>query len=187
MDSQPFSILLNRVLFDPLAYLHPERIKIASEFISTATARSMANELIIAIFQLNVTLHELDNITCQWVKHWFRFPQVAYLIGCQTLRADLAWQAGLFRLPAWAHVFTRMNFQTPVSSARQPVDHQKIIQTGYSRLLSKITHLPEPLIPRFALLFHPCVDQAVPLPVVAPELFNLAVQYAQTNPHQPPC
>lgn len=52
MNRQPLPIIWQKVIFDPLSYIHPQRLQIASEMIVKPAARAAANELILAAWQL---------------------------------------------------------------------------------------------------------------------------------------
>ncbi|HCL5266587.1 TPA: oxygen-regulated invasion protein OrgA, partial [Salmonella enterica] len=52
MNRQPLSVIWQKVIFDPLSYIHPQRLQITSEMIDRPAARAAANELILAACQL---------------------------------------------------------------------------------------------------------------------------------------
>ncbi|EDQ1113057.1 oxygen-regulated invasion protein OrgA, partial [Salmonella enterica subsp. diarizonae] len=43
MNRQPLPIIWQKVIFDPLSYIHPQRLQIASEMIVRPAARAAAN------------------------------------------------------------------------------------------------------------------------------------------------
>lgn len=49
MNRQPLPIIWQRIIFDPLSYIHPQRLQIAPEMIVRPAARAAANELILAV------------------------------------------------------------------------------------------------------------------------------------------
>lgn len=52
MNRQPLPIIWQRIIFDPLSYIHPQRLQIAPEMIVRPAARAAANELILAAWRL---------------------------------------------------------------------------------------------------------------------------------------
>lgn len=94
MNRQPLPIIWQRIIFDPLSYIHPQRLQIAPEMIVRPAARAAANELILAAWRLKNGEKECiqNSLTQLWLRQWRRLPQVAYLLGCHKLRADLARQ-----------------------------------------------------------------------------------------------
>lgn len=107
MNRQPLPIIWQRIIFDPLSYIHPQRLQIAPEMIVRPAARAAANELILAAWLLKNGEKECiqNSLTQLWLRQWRRLPQVAYLLGCHKLRADLARQGALLGLPDWAQAF----------------------------------------------------------------------------------
>lgn len=186
MNKQPFSETLQRVLFDPLSYLHPQRVRFSVNFTAQPATRAAANELLLAAFQLEAHRFDLTPQAKECVRHWYQLPQTAYLIGCHTLRAELAWGGGLLSLPTWASHFTSITLRTSTARGLQNVDHSVLMSTGYARLQAWSTRLPKPLAQRFPLLFSPHIDTAPPQPAADPLILTLALQHAQRNPNTPP-
>lgn len=186
MNKQPFPVTLQRVLFDPLSYLHPQRVGFPANLTARPAERAAANELLLAAFRLEVYPFDLTPLAREWVRHWYRLPQTAYLIGCHTLRAQLAWEGGLLNLPVWASHFTSITFPTNVASGLQNIDNNLLMKTGYARLQAWSSQLPKPLAQRFTLMFPTHIDTAPLQPAADPLILTLALQHAQRNPNNPP-
>lgn len=179
---------LLRVLFDPLSYLHPRRLSLPPALTESAAARAAANELLLGAYRLDsdcVDL-ELDALARQWLRHWQRLPQVAYLIGCHSLRAGLAWRGGLLTLPEWAHTFSAIALPTDAAPPQPIPGHDALLRAGYARLQAWRERLPLPLAQRLPLLFPSHVDTVEPAPGADPLILTLALQHAQRHPHTPP-
>lgn len=186
MNKQPFPVTLQRVLFDPLSYLHPQRVGFPANLTAQPAARAAANELLLAAFCLEVHHLNLTPLAREWVRHWYRLPQTAYLIGCHALRAELAWEGGLLNLPIWASHFTSIALPTDAVLGLQNINNSVLMKTGYAKLQAWGAQLPKPLAQRFPLLFPPHIDAAPPQPAADPLILTLALQHAQRNPNTPP-
>ena len=175
MISSLLSAQLQRVIYDPLSYIHPERIRIVPELIAQPAQRAAVNELLIRARRLDICSTEscyvlreplVQHLLCQWDL----LVQVAFLLGCSARRGELAWQGKLLRLPEWARLFLQASL--PVT----------ILCTGYSLLQGSIRHLPQFLTQRVSLLFPPQAECALSSPPVDPLMLLLTLQHAQKYP-----
>ncbi|UGA39635.1 hypothetical protein JOS77_09385 [Chromobacterium haemolyticum] len=130
---------------------------------------------------------QLDPLARQWLRHWRRLPQTAYLLGCHALRAGLGWQAGgLLRLPDWAQEFAAVALPPDAAAAQRPaLSHGALLLTGYGRLQAWRERLPRPLAQRLPLLFPPEADAAPPQPAADALIdFDLGpTTCPETSPH----
>ena len=97
MISSLLSAQLQRVIYDPLSYIHPERIRIVPELSAQPAQRAAVNELLIRAGRLDICSTEsryvlreplVQHLLCQWDL----LVQVAFLLGCSARRGELAWQ-----------------------------------------------------------------------------------------------
>lgn len=185
MNRQPLPIIWQKIIFDPLSYIHPQRLQIASEMIVKPAARAAANELILAAWQLKTGEKESiqNSLTQLWLRQWYRLPQVAYLLGCHKLRADLARQGALLGLPDWAQTFLAMNQGTSLSVCGKAPNHRFLLSVGYAQLNALSEFLPESLAQRFPLLFPLFIKEASKQDAVQMSILLLALQYAQKYPN----
>ncbi|EPE0972890.1 oxygen-regulated invasion protein OrgA [Salmonella bongori] len=188
MNRQSLSIIWQKVIFDPLSYIHPQRLQIASEMIVRPAARAAANELILAALQLKIEEKEniQNSLTQLWLRQWHRLPQIAYLLGCHKLRADLARQGALLKLPDWAQAFLAMHQGTSLSVCDKAPNHRFLLSVGYGQLNALNKCLPESLAQRFPLLFPPFIEEAAKQDAVEMSILLLALQYAQKYPNSVP-
>lgn len=185
MTRPSLSEIWQSIIFDPLSYIHPQRINLAAELIERPAARAAANELILAAWQLdkgNIGFTQ-NSLTQLWLRQWHRLPQVAYLLGCHERRADLARQGLLLKLPDWARAFLVVNQGTSQSTGTQALDHSMLLSIGYAQLKAWCSCLPEPLIQRFPLLFPAFIEGAPEQPAVESSILILALQHAQRYPN----
>ncbi|EAV0498515.1 TPA: oxygen-regulated invasion protein OrgA [Salmonella enterica subsp. enterica serovar Typhimurium] len=188
MNRQPLPIIWQRIIFDPLSYIHPQRLQIAPEMIVRPAARAAANELILAAWRLKNGEKECiqNSLTLLWLRQWRRLPQVAYLLGCHKLRADLARQGALLGLPDWAQAFLAMHQGTSLSVCNKAPNHRFLLSVGYAQLNALNEFLPESLAQRFPLLFPPFIEEALKQDAVEMSILLLALQYAQKYPNTVP-
>ncbi|HID7510660.1 TPA: type III secretion apparatus protein OrgA/MxiK [Enterobacter hormaechei] len=186
MDKLSLTDALQRVLFDPLSYLHPQRVQIPASLTASSAARAAVNELLIRTYRLEIRCADLSPLARQWVRHWGHLPHTAYLIGCHTLRAELAWGGESLNLSAWVHPFTAIELPATRPAGRHVTSHDMLLKTGYSRLQAWASQLPEPLAQRFPLLFPSDIDTAALQPAADPLILTLALQHAQRYPNIPP-
>ncbi|AJQ75268.1 Oxygen-regulated invasion protein OrgA [Salmonella enterica subsp. enterica serovar Montevideo str. USDA-ARS-USMARC-1903] len=163
-------------------------MQIAPEMIVRPAARAAANELILAAWRLKNGEKECiqNSLTQLWLRQWRRLPQVAYLLGCHKLRADLARQGALLGLPDWAQAFLAMHQGTSLSVCNKAPNHRFLLSVGYAQLNALNEFLPESLAQRFPLLFPPFIEEASKQDAVEMSILLLALQYAQKYPNSVP-
>lgn len=187
MNTARLSMRLQRIRFDPLSYLHPQRVQIPARLINTPTARTAVNDILLRSYALDWQPFQLDALAKQWIHHWYRLPHVAYLIGCHSLRADLAWKGNSCKLPHWANNFMRLTLPTEISTGHKVIGDTELLTAGYTRLHPWVTRLPQPLAQRFPLQFPAAIEMAIndtaPQAEADPLILTLALQYAERYPN----
>lgn len=182
MSTQRLSMRLQRIRFDPLSYIHPLRLKLPDRLINTPAARTAVNDILLRSYALDWHHFQLDALAKQWIHHWYRLPDVAYLIGCHSLRADLAWKGDSCKLPHWVNSFMRITLPTEISTSHKVIGHTEILTAGYTRLYPWVARIPMPLAQRFPLLF-PAIEMAMndtaPQAGANPLILTLALKYAE--------
>jgi type III secretion system OrgA/MxiK family protein len=182
--------LLQPIMFNPLSYLHKQRLPLCSAQ-TTLQQKSVINDLLIAHYQLCITWTPptpMPPILFTLLEHWYRLPQVAYLLGCHTLRATLCWRDEWRRLPAWAQRFALIPAaSSAIPTQRGTLTQNRILQAGYQLLTATYDPLPIPLASRLALMFpEKSSEQTMPMSQANFLLVKLALHYAQTYPHALP-
>ncbi|EHQ9038097.1 type III secretion apparatus protein OrgA/MxiK [Escherichia coli] len=187
MISSLLSAQLQRVIYDPLSYIHPERIRIVPELIAQPAQRAAVNELLIRAGRLDICSTEsrhvlreplVQHLLCQWDL----LVQVAFLLGCSARRGELAWQGKLLRLPEWARFFLQASLPVTIPSGILLAESAGVLCTGYSLLQGCIRHLPQFLTQRVSLLFPPQAECALSSSPVDPLMLLLTLQHAQKYP-----
>lgn len=147
-----------QILNDPISYLHHQRLGFHPEVYNTPLSRTYINEFIIDYYGLDVNLppevliHPTVNL---WVKNWYLFPYITYLIGCCLLSNSLLWRGYIFTQPEWVAEFITSDYFTKNNHSEPRVipDEFRITSTGYQGLSIWIESLPEQLKMRFELMF----------------------------------
>nr|WP_241391630.1 type III secretion apparatus protein OrgA/MxiK [Yersinia frederiksenii]ULG19988.1 invasion protein OrgA [Yersinia frederiksenii] len=177
-------VSLNKILYDPLSYLHSQRLQLNYHLISTAICRSAVNDCIFDIFKLTDTKININTQINFWICHWSYLLQIAYLIGCHENREELMWRGRLLNIPVWARDFLKI---VPIYTPKSPSlplakdIHSIILKTGYSGLIGYIKELPEPLRQRFSLSFPDCIDSVDSQFTVNPFILMVISQYVKAN------
>lgn len=179
---------LNKILYDPLSYLHPERLKLNHGLISTPLCRSFVNEIIFDVFNLSDNALTIDSQVKFWVHNWYDLPQIVYLIGCHVSRGELMWRGRILFIPAWARNYLKMTpsyIPEPLSSTLKEFTHCSIIKAGYAGLTNYIDSLPPSLKQRFPLSFPDCVDNISSQFTVDTFTLRIISQYVKKNQSSP--
>ncbi|AZN35911.1 type III secretion apparatus protein OrgA/MxiK [Iodobacter ciconiae] len=182
--------MLKQILHEPLSYIHEARLRLPP-MLNGAPQSIIINEMLINRLHLSTEPPQITagSTVLQGVLNWQHLPRTGFLISCQRMRASLARQGGLQRLPAWAQPFARLDLIPPQPSLNgETISFTDLIKQSYLELYACLGPLPPALKQRLALLFPPFVDTIKaqsPLAPAYPLLFNQALQYAQRHPHPP--
>lgn len=179
---------LRRILAEPLAYLHPQRLVIPSEF-EGAEARSLLNRMVREGLALPGALPStaLGCVAKHWVRHWRQLPSIALLMGAYRLLPALARGAALRCLPASARRFAgyRLGNRGGLPVEGLSVSRAQVEAAGLNALWGWHKQVPSWLLECLALQFsEPVVGlhRQWPVPEPDPTLFFLAVQHARLDP-----
>jgi type III secretion system OrgA/MxiK family protein len=179
------------VIYNPLGYIHPQRLSLPAGFEAPAQ-RAAINAMLLRRYRLEATpiVSEQAAAAGLLLKHWFRLPQIALLLGCQRLRLSLARRGALLRLPLWAQTFASLpllpqlglesaldaaHAQGDQSDQGDQGDHGVLLRHGMQQLGIALGPLPTALVQRIPLMFAPAFDTAA-----AP---NYAAEETRTPAH----
>lgn len=196
MNKEPISVILQRILFNPLSYIHPQRIQhplSVGDYSSKEV--SAVNELL--LHSLNLEYDDsnikLSSLMQKIIRQWNQLPQVAYLIGCHALRKELTWNGAYLQLPCWVRRFMLIDIPNhnitanPIIKGRDALCNNYIMNLGYSFLVYWAHELPQSIFQRMQLLFPPMDDLVVfETKEIKPLILILALQYAKTYPNSVP-
>jgi type III secretion system OrgA/MxiK family protein len=148
------------VMFDPLAYIHPERLRMPAGFDAPAQ-RSTINRLLLDRYRLEAPpVGQQTHAEKFLLKHWLDLPQIILLLGCQRLRLALTRRGASLRLPASVQAFMTLPLLSPLPlpQAANP-DRADILRQGMQQLRISLGQLPAALAQRLPLLFAPAFDR----------------------------
>jgi type III secretion system OrgA/MxiK family protein len=180
---------LQRILAEPLSYLHPQRLSVPAGF-DGPEARNLLNRIVLEGLELQGPWPStpLTAVASQWVRHWRQLPYIARLMGAYRLMPDLARGAALLGLPLPLRRFAGCNLGTrsglPIGCS--PVSVEQVEAAGLNALCGWHEQVPPMLLERLTLQFsEPIVRLHRQWPVTEPDtaLFFLAVQHARLYPN----
>ena len=175
----PTPTRMQTVMFDPLAYIHPERLPLPmsmSAGFDAPAQRAAINTMLLDRYRLSVEPIPQRQRQAEAAKlllrYWFRLPQIAFLLGCQRLRLALSRRGLLLRLPAQAQLFMTLPLlrnaglddckQTalPCLDSDQDPDRDTLLRHGVRQLHLSLGGMPDALAQRLPLLLAPSFDAA---------------------------
>ena len=174
------------ILQQPSSYMHAQRLQLPPAM-DTIAVRAVIDRLLLEQLALPmVPIQTLLVCPCAslWVRHWYRLPRIAALLGAYFLMPHLAKGAGWTRLSAPHRRFAlfHMGARTNCEAVDQVPMDMRQEAVGLSALYSLQTTLPHALAVRMPLLFSPGAQawQArVPDVQCPPVIFHMAVQHAR--------
>ncbi|MFQ6283759.1 type III secretion apparatus protein OrgA/MxiK [Yersinia enterocolitica] len=175
---------LDKILYDPFSYIHPQRLRLNNDLISTPICRSIVNTLIFDIFQLTDADIKINVQDKFWIQNWYNLPQIAFLIGCHINREKLMWKGRILSIPIEARGYLKIApsiFHNDLSLTLEYFTHYDILNMGFSVLMKYIDRLPVSLRQRFPLLFPDCIDKIDTKFTVNPFLLRVISKYVETN------
>lgn len=179
---------LQRILTEPLGYLHPQRLVVPAGF-EGIEARSLLNRIVLEGLQMQGPWPStaLTGVAKQWVRHWRQLPYIALLMGAYRLKPGLARGGALRCLPMAVRRFAnyRLGPRSELWMENSAVSVERVEAAGLNALWSWHGQVPPFLLERLALQFtEPVVRLQRQWPVTKPDptLFFLAVQHARLYP-----
>ncbi|GGY23876.1 hypothetical protein [Paludibacterium paludis] len=191
-DNASGTVRLQRILFDPLAYIHPSRFD-AERVPEEAGIRSAVNDVLIEMYRLPCQVPGLSRQDwSEWfVDHWFALPHVVFLLGCHALRDALPLGGVWRKVPGFARHFAAIPLPAQPAGIRRTVREMDIWRQGALRLRPFCRLLPEALLQRLMIMLP---EEAAEFLHSDPEgtrqsrdpvILTLAVQHATRNLYQP--
>ncbi|WP_237884957.1 secretion system protein [Pseudomonas sp. PGPR40] len=180
---------LQRILAEPLSYLHPQRLPVPAGF-DGPEARNLINRILVEGLALQGPWPSmpLTAVANRWVRHWAQLPYIAALMGAHRLLPNLARGAALQRLPLPLRRFAGCSLgdRSGLSIQCSPVSMEQVEAAGLNALWSWYEQVPPMLLERLTLQFSESVVRLHrQWPVTEPDtaLFFLAVQHARLHPN----
>jgi type III secretion system OrgA/MxiK family protein len=188
-----------RIMFDPLSYIHPQRLRLPQHF-DTPRQRAALNDMLLGGFGLACGRTAPTGVAeQQLIMHWQHLPYVCMLVGAQLLKPELAWRGRLLQFSAPVRFFMSLPLHNGVDraagrdadrSARRAADAEphRVQALGLSNVLGwQAAAASAALLGRMRLLFAPALDACFerprkPLQPADLFLISQAIQYAKNHP-----
>ncbi|MBB3211543.1 type III secretion system OrgA/MxiK family protein [Herbaspirillum sp. Sphag1AN] len=208
-NTSQFSAQLQEIMFDPLRYIHAERLLLPSP-LKVPRARAVMNRILLG--SIPPSPLSID-ITASWhscarhmqlLKQWSRLPYICKLVGAQRSRECLAWGGrnlklspvvrNFMALPLWQadddDCFGSDKMRFSSTSEMEGIELSSELQlqaAGLACLLNWQIAAPSTLISRMQLMFHPELDKLFASrrrQPTYPELILIlqAIEYAKNYP-----
>lgn len=161
-------------MFDPLSYIHSQRMKLP-RLLDTPYQRGVINQMLIHQYGLTesksavctgggasggssvVTISAVER---QLILNWRLLPYICTLIGAQLLKRDLGWRGELLRLSAPVRFFMMLSLRDCASRKNDEKKLSSDVQwVGLMHVLEWQRHASNGLKIRLALLFPPIFDE----------------------------
>jgi type III secretion system OrgA/MxiK family protein len=159
-------------MFDPLAYIHRDRLRLPL-CADTPAQRAAINRMLLDGHGLTTAGSGATGAGKFLLKHWFQLAPIVFLLGCQSLRLELSRRGAILRMPASVRAF--LTFPRPQPTAADAMqlpsamygsrpavhlDNGALLREGMRQLRMIVGELPAPLAQRMRLLFPPQFDHA---------------------------
>lgn len=194
-------VSLAQILFDPLSYIHPQRLRLPSS-LNTPRQRALVNRMLLEDApDANHLRQQIGAHPHRLLRHWARLPYICSLVGSQLLKSDLARGGRSLRLPAPVRFFMSLPLQQIIAAEENGSDAagargapdgadalMQVLGAGLPRILDWQRQAPAALLDRMRLLFPAQLDacfEEARNPMRAADLFLIsqAIQYAKNHPY----
>lgn len=182
-----------RLLLDPLAYVHPDRMRLTAR-LGNPRQRAVVNRLLLGQVAAVGSIQDVPDHLL--LRHWQQWPYICALLGTQVLKAELVWRGRLLRLPLPVRRFMALSWpvmpSTPLAAGGASMGGDSLLAvqaTGLALVLAWQQQAPADLQACMRLLFPPDLDacfDAPRRPVTVGELFLIsqAIDYAKNYPYR---
>ncbi|EAC1403644.1 hypothetical protein APX81_17200 [Escherichia coli] len=180
MSQGLMDIKIQKIIYNPLSYIHMDRLDIPCDLITTAKARSAANDFIIELYQLDKSIEPWGNDVYYWINLWDVLPQITYLLGYH-MYGYLKWCGETICVPDWVKHFSFKADTDIRLKLTRPKEEKELYLKGYEYISCACQNLPLPLRQRVSLLFPDYVDEVQPVDKTDTLLLTMVAQYVKKN------
>ncbi|MCJ8653029.1 type III secretion apparatus protein OrgA/MxiK, partial [Escherichia coli] len=155
------NLALRKIIYDPISYIHPQRVSLNNARISNPVLRSITNEMILLQYNLSVEHFSLNSSLIYYINNWKLFPLICLLSGCHFYRERFAERGFFYKIPeVLRNYLSAIPVEINEKARYKPgiVNYQNIITCGFSTLLPYVRQQPLAMQQRFNLLFPDFVD-----------------------------
>lgn len=93
------NLALRKIIYDPISYIHPQRVSLNNARISNPVLRSITNEMILLQYNLSVEHFSLNSSLIYYINNWKLFPLICLLSGCHFYRERFAERGFFYKIP----------------------------------------------------------------------------------------
>ncbi len=165
------NLALRKIIYDPISYIHPQRVSLNNTPINNPVLRSITNEMILLQYNLSVEHFNLNSSLIYYINNWNLFPLICLLSGCHFYRERFAERGFFYKVPAVLRDYlSAIPVEINEKARYKPgiANYHNIITCGFSTLLPYIRQQPLAMQQRFNLLFPDFVDHIqLPLPLAS--------------------
>ena len=93
------NLALRKIIYDPISYIHPQRVSLNNARISNPVLRSITNEMILLQYNLSVEHFSLNSSLIYYINNWNLLPLICLLSGCHFYRERFAERGFFYKVP----------------------------------------------------------------------------------------
>ena len=165
------NLALRKIIYDPISYIHPQRVSLNNTPINNPVLRSITNEMILLQYNLSVEHFNLNSSLIYYINNWNLLPLICLLSGCHFYRERFAERGFFYKVPdVLRDYLSAIPLEINEKARYKPgiANYHNIITCGFSTLLPYIRQQPLAMQQRFNLLFPDFVDHIQsPLPLAS--------------------
>lgn len=183
--SQQEQINANRILYDPIAWIHPQRFSLPNGF-SSPRCRRIFNDMLLAHFALATGALDYENDNERYlIRHWHRLPEAAFMAACQRYRSSLFRHGLWWKLDSAVRQFALLSLSPCSDDIRHAITLEDIRAASVREMLTFASNVSDAMKTRLPLLFPKHGNELhTSFPVVEQNalLIRMAIQHAERKP-----
>ncbi len=83
------NLALRKIIYDPISYIHPQRVSLNNTPINNPVLRSITNEMIVLQYNLSVEHFNLNSSLIYYINNWNLFPLFCLFSGYHFIEKGL--------------------------------------------------------------------------------------------------
>jgi len=172
---------VQRILYDPVSWIHPHRFPVSDNF-SSEICQAVLNDIIFEEFKLSTNCVDLNNSRERYIiSHWALLPGAALMAACHRYRANLARSGLITKLDKATQQFSLSCLIESKSHAHEKLSRQALAQLACQEAMAFSCSLSRSIRERVPLLFplSPVTSNGEVYNDCDELLFRMAIQYAK--------
>lgn len=144
---------VQRILYDPVSWIHQERFPAIAHFSSTR-CQSVMNDIILEKFKLSTECIDLNSSLERYIiMHWELLPGAALMAACQRYRANLARNGFIVKLDKTTQQFAMACLVDSESQVNQTLSKEALVPLACQEAIAFSQTLSQSIRERVPLLF----------------------------------